>query len=85
MQPYGPPYRLALYVKTVMSTSIFLRRLDSRSRSSSPLAAGGDIGSVDVNLWAWEVVRFKYKFFKAGEHEVSNKDATAFTENTRMR
>ena len=30
------------------------------------------MGHVDVNVWAWEVVRYKYKFYKAGEHEVSN-------------
>ena len=58
----------------LMSTSISLLRLDSRARSSSPLVAGGDIGPVDVNLWAWEVVRYKYKFYKDEGHDVSNKD-----------
>ena len=46
-------------------------RLDSRARSSSPLVAGGDIGPTEVNLWAWEVVRYKYKFYKVDEHDVS--------------
>ena len=32
------------------------------------------MGPVDVNLLAWEVVRYKYKFFKAEEHDVSNKE-----------
>ena len=58
--------------KTPSYVHVFLGRLDTRARSSSPLVAGGDIGPVDVNLWAWEVVRYKYKFFKAEEHDVSN-------------
>lgn len=48
-------------------------RLDSRARSSSPLVAGGDIGPVDVNLWAWEVVRYKYKFYKDEEHDTTRR------------
>lgn len=42
------------------------------------------MGPVDVNMWAWEVLRYKYKFYKAGEHDVSNKDA-AITENTTIK
>ena len=61
-------------VKNKTPSYLFLGRLDTRARSSSPLVAGGDIGPVDVNLWAWEVVRYKYKFFKAEEHDVSNKE-----------
>jgi len=26
-----------------------------------------------VNLWAWEVVRYKYKFFKAEEHDINRR------------
>eukprot|EP00095_Tigriopus_kingsejongensis_P008836 maker-scaffold15_size728074-snap-gene-0.12 protein:Tk08836 transcript:maker-scaffold15_size728074-snap-gene-0.12-mRNA-1 annotation:"kyphoscoliosis " len=25
--------------------------------------------TIEINIWAWEVVRFKYKFFRATEHE----------------
>jgi hypothetical protein len=38
----------------------------------SPIVAGVDGVPFEINIWAWEAVRYKYKFYKANQEDVSD-------------
>ncbi len=66
------PIRLETFNRLPHLTSSFFDyslRLDRQMLM--PLRPAADSGQVEFGIWAWEAVRYKYKLYKASDHDVS--------------